>query len=115
MRLLLAISILISTLVGINGSSCSYSVPISCKTVTSFKFKITNDLKESYQLFWIDFNGKLVFYNNLSIGKSVTMNSWLNHYWILTSASGKIRSFTASEDPFKKSGVSVNISNIPIY
>ena len=115
MRLLIAISLLISSLVGINGSSCSYNAPSSCGTSVPFFFKITNDLNESYQLFWIDFKGRLVFYNNLNVQGSVSMNSWVNHYWILTSASGKIRTFTTSVDPFKNSGVAVNISKIPIY
>ena len=115
MRLFLAISLVISSLVGINGYSCSHNAETSCGTSVHFYFKITNDLNESCQLFWIDFKGNLVFYNNLKSKRSVTVDSWENHYWILTSASGKIRTFTTLVYPFIKSGVSINISKIPFY
>ena len=115
MRLLLAISLLILSLVGTNGYSCSYNAPSSCNSSIPFVFEIINDLNESCQLFKVSFNGRFIPYDNMNVKGSVGMYAYANEYWILTSTSGKIRTFTSSEGQFKKSGVSVNISKIPYY
>ena len=92
---------------------CYSNIQSSCGTTTPFKFNIFNDVNEAYQLFWVDFSGKLVFYNNIAARKSIGMNSLISHHWILTSASGKIRQFTTSFAPFSYSGITVSISQIP--
>ena len=105
--------LIISSIAYANSQACTTSQKSSCVTATAFNFNILNDINEAYQLYWVNFSGNLVFYNNIASWGTIKMNSWLKHYWILTSASGKIRQFTTGEALFNTTGRRINISQIP--
>jgi hypothetical protein len=94
-------------------TTCTIRQKSSCSTFIAFNFNILNDINEACQLYWVNFSGNLVFYKNIASRTTIGMNSWQRHYWILTSASGKIHQFTTGVAPFSTSGSTIKISQIP--
>ena len=77
-----------------------------------FSFQLVNDTNESWQLIWIDFNGRKIPYTNLSQNEKFSQGSFTNHLWVIKSKSGKIESFRLTHDLFSTTNCIVNISDI---
>ena len=79
---------------------------------TKFSFELTNDTAESWQLLWIDFDGKQQDYGNLAVGESSEQDSFTRHYWKVKSASGITKSFRLTFGLFSSTDCEVKISEL---
>ena len=61
----------------------------SDRSTTTAKFTIVNLLAEEANGYWLDFDGKEVYYFNLKHKQQVTMDSYIGHVWRIRSVSNK--------------------------
>jgi len=113
MNFTFVVILIISSFVNANGQACMVNQKSSCASQPGFRFTIYNDVKDPSQLWWSDFTGKLVFFGNIPYGRTISIQSGFKNLWFVTSASGKIRTFTCGQAPFSVSGQTIKITQIP--
>lgn len=70
----------------------------------SLTFK--NNLEVDLKIYWVDFNGKLVFYNNVKPGEDSYFDTYLGHLWAITTTRNS-RKIIASFRATRRNGVAV--------
>jgi hypothetical protein len=75
--------------VGTPGSRCAQeSVLKSTAGAVATKLQFVNRSTGPVILYWLDYDGKRVFYSRLAVGETIDMDTYVTHPWLVTIASG---------------------------
>ena len=70
--------------------SCSEEEDMSSvQGTTSTVLQIRNGSGAVRDLYWLDYNGRRVFYSRLAPGQDVTQQTYATHPWVVTDSNGR--------------------------
>jgi hypothetical protein len=81
-----------------SGTDTDWTSPVSHEA-THINFK--NNLSSSITIEWFDFEGNLVFYEELASGEDYTQHTWVGHNWKVSTAAETLAYLTAEPELHK--------------
>lgn len=77
---------------------------------TVFKLTFVNNTSETLQTFWLNYDGKRVFYRNVPAGTSYVQPTWITHPWIVADKNGTCLTLYVTDG--KKDTVAVPVGSV---